>query len=244
MKSIRNFLYKLKQDLFSLNKYPNVNLGRDFDINYERYWKVRRGEKYVSVLSDWQMQRVKKISNFLKKNDIVVDLGGGDGEILKELERRVGIKPICVDFSDIVLDEAKKKGIETIKMDLSDMKSTITLPDCDYFIGFEILEHMVSPEEIIIKLKDKARKGMIFSFPNTGYYLYRLRLLLGRFPVQWISHPGEHTRFWTVTDVKWWVKNLGLSLDALVVYEGLPFLKNILPNIFGKGIIIKISQKI
>jgi hypothetical protein len=46
----------------------------------------------------------------------------------------------------------------------------------------------------------------------------------------------------TATDVKWWVKNMGLQLDEIKLYQGLPGLNKILPKLFGQGIIIKIKK--
>ena len=54
-------------------------------------------------------------------------------------------------------------------------------------------------------------------------------------------HPGEHLRFWTLKDAKLWVKQLGCKLNKIVVYQGLPGLNKLFPNLFGQGILIKIS---
>ena len=84
---------------------------------------------------------------------------------------------------------------------------------------------------------------MIFSFPNSGYYAHRLRFLFGRFPLQWVVHPGEHLRFWTVKDVNSWVNALKMNFIKLIVYEGVPVLNKIWPSMFGQGIIIVITNK-
>jgi 2-polyprenyl-3-methyl-5-hydroxy-6-metoxy-1,4-benzoquinol methylase len=128
-------------------------------------------------------------------------------------------------------------------MDISKLYNLSSLPEVDYILGLEIIEHMPNTEEFIFKIQNKSKKGLIFSFPNTGYYSHRLRLLFGRFPLQWIVRPGEHLRFWTVKDVKWWVKNLGFNLEKLIFYEGVPILNKVFPNLFSQGIIIKISSK-
>ena len=238
---IKDFLFKLKTDLKSLRRYPAANLAIDSKPNYEKYWAVRRGANYRPVLSGWQKQRADFLIKMIEPGSTVVDLGCGDGLILKYLAEKIGIKPIGVDFSAPVIDAANNEGIKIIEGDVSSVDFLKTLPECDYCLGLEILEHMAYPEEIVLIMAEKAKKGLIFSFPNTGYYLHRLRLLLGQFPLQWIIPPGEHLRYWTVRDVKYWVRSLGFKLDKLIVYEGLPGLKTIWPSMFAQGIIIKIS---
>jgi len=242
IKKIKYLLHKIKSDLESLNTYPGIDLSSGFKIDYDKYWKKRRGEDYKSSLSGWQKERADYALKFLKDGDIVVDIGGGDGEVLKYIKSKVSIKGICADFDELVLAEAKKNGLETINIDLSDLNNAVKIPDCDYILGFEILEHMPNPEEFIMAVKSRVRISMIFSFPNTGYYTHRLRLFFGKFPLQWVSHPGEHLRFWAVSDVQWWIKNMGLHLDEIRLYQGMPFLNKILPKLFGQGIIVKIKK--
>lgn len=242
MKKIKDFFYKIKVDLKSIKKYPDFDQLSAFNVDYDEYWKKRRGENYKSSLSDWQKERADFAVKFLKPGEVVVDIGGGDGEVLKYIKSLVDIRAICVDFEEIVLEEARKNGLETINIDLSKMDQLDNIPHCDYIFGFEILEHMANPEAFILRIKNKVRQGMIFSFPNTGYYIHRLRLLFGKVPLQWVNHPGEHLRFWTVSDTRWWVKGLGFKIIDFHVYQGLPGLKKIWPRLFGQGIIIKISK--
>jgi methionine biosynthesis protein MetW len=239
---MKYFLYKLRQDFSKIKKYPTTNISENGKVDYDKYWQKRRGENYQSSLSSWQKERADIVKEYFKTGDTVVDVGGGDGAMLKYLQSQVNIRAIVVDFNDIVLQEAQKIGLEVIKIDLNDINDIKKIPTCDYILGFEILEHLSNPEEFIFLVKDRVKKSMIFSFPNTGYYTHRLRLLFGRFPLQWVHHPGEHLHFWTVSDVRWWVKYLGFKLLFLHIYEGLPGFKKIWPTLFGQGIIIVISK--
>ena len=237
---IKNFFYTIKQDILSLAKYP-INKLENYSSSYDYYWTKKRhtGEP---VLSTWQRMRMNYVLKMIEPGSTVLDVGCGDGAVLKYLIDRINIKGIGVDVSDDILSRAQKLGIETVKMDISQLSELDNLPEVDYITGFEIIEHIPNPEEFINKIKNKAKKAMIFSVPNSGYYIHRLRFLSGRFPLQWISHPGEHLRFWTVKDMKWWVRAIGFDLDQIVVYGDLGLLKDIFPKIFGRGIIIKISK--
>ena len=68
-------------------------------------------------------------------------------------------------------------------------------------------------------------------------------MLFGKFPLQWASHPGEHLRFWTVSDVKWWLKSANFNIESLELYEGIPILNKIFQSLFAQGIVFKITEK-
>ena len=240
---IKDILFKIKGDMKRLFVYPIPEWGTDGRIDYDKYWRKRRGESQHFQLSAWQRKRAELILPFLTEGDVVVDVGGGEGAMLEYWRSHKNIHGICVDNNLLVLDQAKKKGIETIEADLSNPESWERIPDCDFLTGFEILEHLPNPEEFILTVSGRVRKELIFSFPNTGYYIHRLRLLLGRFPLEWVVHPGEHLRFWTVKDVHSWVRALGFRLSGLIIYEGVPLLNRLCPAMFGQGINIRISRQ-
>jgi 2-polyprenyl-3-methyl-5-hydroxy-6-metoxy-1,4-benzoquinol methylase len=107
----------------------------------------------------------------------------------------------------------------------------------------EVLEHIPNPEKFIKTISKKAKKGVFFSVPNTGYISYRLRLLFGAFPMQWNIHPGEHLRFWTYRDLKWWLNELDLAdRSEIYVYQGIPLLNKIYKGLFGAGFVVKIFK--
>jgi len=238
---IKDFLYKLKVDLKALWGYPVHDFKHGYEVNYDAYWRKRR-KGSEPVLSDWQKQRADFILDMIEPSASVLDLGSGDGAVLRYLNEKGQIKGIGVDVSDDMIKRAKQIGVEVLKLDISNLDNLDNLPEVDYILGLEMIEHMPIPEAFVQKIKKKARKAMIFSIPNTGYYGHRLRLLFGRFPLQWVVHPGEHLRFWTATDIVLWVKAMGLHLNKLILYEGLPVLNKLFPKLFAKGIIVKISS--
>ncbi len=239
---LKDILYTIKEDLRKLRIYPDVSLKYGFVVDYAKYWQ-KRGRNEQSVLTEWQKNRADCISKMIVEGDVIVDVGCGDASLLKYLTDKTKTRGIGVDMSEPILENAKKIGIETLTIDITKIDNLWQLPEADYIIGLEILEHMPNPEEFIMAVRKKVRKGMIFSFPNTGYYAHRLRLLFGSFPLQWILHPSEHLRYWTVRDVRFWVTSLGFRMDKIVLYQGVPMLNKIIPSLFGKGIIIKIFSK-
>jgi len=66
-----------------------------------------------------------------------------------------------------------------------------------------------------------------------------LKLLLGRFPLQWLAHLVEHLRFWFL----WWANWLGYRVQAAIPYQGTPFLKRLWPNLFASGVVYVLEPK-
>jgi len=72
--------------------------------------------------------------------------------------------------------------------------------------------------------------------------VYRLRLLFGKFPAQWRVHPGEHVRFWTARDLRWWLLAQGIENYKIFYYEGIPLLNKIVPSLFAAGFVVYIQK--
>lgn len=115
-------------------------------------------------------------------------------------------------------------------------------PRPDYILLFEVIEHLRNSEGALIESYRLAKRGVFFSVPNTGYLPYRLRLLLGRFPRQWIAKPNEHLRFWTYSDLLDCMFCLGFKDFEIQGYMGIPILNKLLPSLFAAGLICKVDR--
>ena len=159
------------------------------------------------------------------------------------MKKKKSFDALGADISDVFLDFLDSKNIDTIKFDINNFSEVKNLPEVDYIMLLEVLEHMPNPEEFLNLIVPKAKKSIFFSFPNSGYISYRLRLLFGAFPMQWTVHPGEHLRFWTYRDLKWWLNELNFKNQSTIhVYEGIPFLNKVWKSLFGAGFIIEIKK--
>jgi hypothetical protein len=107
---------------------------------------------------------------------------------------------------------------------------------------FEIIEHVPDAEGLLAAVRNKATKGVFFSIPNTGFFTHRFRLLFGKFPAQWSERPNEHVRFWTLRDVTWWLNAQDITQFEVHTYEGVPYLKHVLPSLFAAGILVYIPR--
>ena len=244
MKKLKEVIFHFKKGVESLFIYPKKHI-KIMPI-YDDYWKSKRG-KSIGALSSWQKERADLILKNVQENKeiSILDIGCGDGSILNYLKSNLKYlnKLYGIDFSDFSLNQARKFNIVTFKKDISKLDNLDFLSeDIDYILLLEVIEHVQNSEKLVDIAFKKAKKGVFVSVPNTGYFLHRLRLLFGRFPLQWREHPSEHVRFWTVYDMNWWLSALDYKNYELYLYKGVNLLNKIFPSIFGAGMLIFIKK--
>lgn len=240
MKKLKNKLYLWKQWVWSVFVYPKIG---ERDEKYERYWE-ERGSASKRALNSFQRKRAEMVTKYIELDSVLMDIGCGNGGTLLFINEHKSLKKmIGIDVSPTVLAMARESGIETVAADISKPEELVKLPAADYILLFEVLEHLPNSEEVLRWASSHAWKGVFFSVPNTGFFTHRLRLLLGRFPLQWRVRPSEHLRFWTVLDIKWWLKQLGYRDYVLKLYEGPSILNRLWPSLFAQGIRVFLPSK-
>jgi methionine biosynthesis protein MetW len=208
-------------------------------LNYESYWVARsqHGPEVDRAMDEYKFQLIARL---IEPRSAVLDIGCGDGSLLAYLRGTRYVEPYGVEVSAKACELARQKGIEVLEADVTLDGST--LPQVDYIIMSEVLEHLSNPEEVLLRVKYKFKTSLLIDIPNTGVLNDRLRLLLGRFPKQWVFHAGEHVRFWTVTDFLSLCRQLGYRVEG---YHGLydPFyemglkLWHLYPRLFARYIL-------
>ena len=249
----------IKYTLMELKNLFNYPLVEEFKItDYEEYWIDREGlSKNKSKNKDmtpnlFMVQRSIILNKEIKKkfslNTVsLFDFGSGDGRQL------LAIKNSDIKFSEIVASDISNYALQLLSnyfftFDLS-KKEISNIDSCQYDVvtAFEVLEHIPNCEKNFQELFRISKSLLFFSVPNTGFIMHRLRLLFGKFPLQWRSSPGEHVRFWTSTDMYWWLtKILNLSPNDFKIYHyaGFPILKNLpfMKSLLCKGIMVVIYK--
>ncbi len=190
------------------------------------------------------MAREKIFFDWVKPGSSVLDIGCGNSRLLYELKQNKGCGVSGFDVSEVVIDSLKKMGIEGKVFDIENSGFQLS-GYYDFIILSETLEHLRDPEDLINRIKEHAR-CLLISIPNTGFYRYRLGLMGGRFPTQWVFHPSEHLRYWTHIVFLDWLKAMDLELVESKSSNGPCFLKDIFKNLFGHQICysVKIRDKI
>jgi hypothetical protein len=230
----------IREWLTELFWYPEMSLSDA--VATDAHWGDTRSRS-GTILTRWQRARVDlALSHMDHTNPVtLLEIGCRNGAVLAYLMNTVHVsRAIGVDVSETMLAEAASLGIEAIRSQADPLKSLPLALHADYVLSFEILERMLNPEAQLRAMMEIAERGVFFSFPNTGYITFRLRLLFGRFPLQWRVHPSDHVRFWTYADLVWWLRALGYQTYTIHAYEGVPVLNKIWPSLFARGLFIYI----
>lgn len=248
IKYVKEKLYFLKQWYKLVFTYPQDILNVDEVLDYDAYWREKRGSLALGkakTLSDNERMRADYvISKIGKANPISIgDIASGPGVIFAYLKERLRLTEyIGYESSDYALEVGASLGMRGVKFDINDWNEFSKIRPADYYLLLEILEHIPNSERVLATLYRKANKGVFFSFPNSGNFLYRLRLLFGKMPMQWIKFPNEHLRFWTATDLKWWLKALGYNNYEIHYYRGVPRLQRMWPSLFAGSFVVYLKK--
>jgi len=230
---LKSVFYYLKRSSQVLGLIFSGRPQRFASLDYEKYWQAR-GEFGFST-------RFAVFAGIINEGSSVLDIGCGEGSGLKWLKDAKGITGEGVDISAKAVEMARAKGISASQADVVSPDFTISKA-YDFIIISEVLEHITCPEELMRKVKGKFNNALIVSLPNIGHYIHRLRLLFGRFPVQWTCHPAEHLRFWTIRDFRDWVREQGYRVESTHTHTGFLFFHRIMPNLFADSVVFVLKE--
>jgi len=175
------------------------------------------------------------IAAWIRPGAKVLDLGCGDGSLLRYLQERRDIFGYGVEINDINVLGCFKNGINVIQNDLESGLSSFESASFDYVILSQTLQ-AVRHTEIIIKEMLRVGREVIISFPNFGYWKNRIQVVAGRMPVSetlpyhWFNTPNIH--LCTLGDFEALCDQLNAHILERIVMNGDQQVK-ILPNLMG-----------
>ena len=138
------------------------------------------------------------ITQIIEENSKVLDLGCGDGTLLKMLidQKHVVGKGIEINQDSVI--NSIENGVCTIQGDIDEGLVQFSDKEYDYVVLNRTVQATEKPD-FVIKEMLRVGKKVIVSFPNFGYWKVRLYLLLnGKMPVskmlpfEWYNTPNIH----------------------------------------------------
>ncbi|MDN5976251.1 methionine biosynthesis protein MetW [Acidipropionibacterium jensenii] len=155
------------------------------------------------------------ISSVVPTGSRVLDLGCGDGLLLRHLMDERDCLGTGVDADTTELITAAGMGVPVLELDLDADLGEFHDDSYDVVVLSRTLQAVPRPGEVI---RQMARIGrlLIVSMPNFGYWRNRLRLVCGHMPVsrdlpfQW--HDTPNVRYSTVIDLEAWFADEGLDI--------------------------------
>ena len=143
-------------------------------------------------------EEFKIIASSIQKNKSVLDVGCGDGELMKFIYENISEKIRGLEISKENVQRCIQKGLTVIEgnaeIDLQQFPSN----SFDYVILSQTLQAFLYPEKVISDLL-RIGKTSIVTIPNFGFWKVRLNLLFtGTMPItktlpnEWYNTPNLH----------------------------------------------------
>jgi methionine biosynthesis protein MetW len=157
------------------------------------------------------------IEQWIKPGARVLDLGCGDGSLLKRLAANKNAYTVGVEISEEKIIECLKKGICVYQADIDEGISNLDDMSFEYVILNETLQEIYKPHRVI---EEMLRVGLhaIISVPNFGYLGNRLHMLLSggisdriRSGGSW--HDSPVIRFFSVSEFENLLVKMGIVIE-------------------------------
>jgi methionine biosynthesis protein MetW len=226
--AMRRLAHEAAQAWRYVRRRPRYPVG---GLSYDRYWCARDP---VTV-----GRRFELLAALVGERASVLDVGCGEGMFLEHVARTRGAKGVGVDISAAAVERVRRRGLEAEVADVG--RGELPTGRFDHVVCAELLEHIAEPELVLRAAATRATKSVLVTLPNSGWYADRLRLLFGRFPVQWLHHPAEHLRFFTLADFRDFARDLGFRIRSLHAATGLPVLMNWFPGLFAQQVVYELE---
>lgn len=191
----------------------------------------------------------KIIDRWISEKTRILDLGCGDGTLLKHLAETKNVHGYGIDINAENIIRCVENGVNVIEQDIDEGLHNFDDQSFDTVIMSHAIQTMQYPDKA---LKEMLRVGKecIVTFPNFGHWRARLHLCIGgRMPVsdilpyEWYNTPNIH--FCTFKDFEVLCRTLKIKILNREVVASRSFgtiFQHMLPNLFGETAIYRVSQ--
>ncbi len=155
------------------------------------------------------------IAGWVEPGHRVLDLGCGDGSLLKKLIETRNVQGWGVEIEDANVLAAVLNGINVIQSNLENGLADFADNAFDHVVLSRTLQTVRHTETILREMLRVGREAVV-SFPNFAYWRNLRSVLDGRMPVsedlpyQWYDSPN--VRFFTLLDFEALCAQMGLSI--------------------------------
>ena len=162
------------------------------------------------------------IAKWIRPGSRVLDLGCGDGALLKHLRTESQVSGYGVEIDIENIARCIDNDVNVIHSDIDAGLSEFEDASFDYVVMTQTLQAIRHPDRLLREILRVGREGIV-TLPNFGHWHSRWQILQGRMPVtralpdQWYNTPNIH--LCTVKD-----------FEALCREQGVRYLQRALVN--------------
>ena len=184
------------------------------------------------------------IAAWIPKGASVLDLGCGDGSLLRYLMETRATKGYGVEINDLDIVSCIVNGVNVIQNDLDSGLSDFEDGSFDFVILSQTLQATRHTEALIREMLRVGHEGIV-SFPNFGYWKNRLNVLRGNMPVsrdlpyQWYDTPNVH--LCTLHDFEMFCDRYRVAILERRVMTGEREV-SLLPNLLGSTAVYRFQR--
>jgi methionine biosynthesis protein MetW len=191
------------------------------------------------------------VAEMVERGARVLDVGCGDGELLRILQDRRDVDGRGIELSREGVNECVAKGLAVIQGDADTDLVDYPTDAFGYVILSQTLQATRRPRHVLEQMLRIGRRAIV-SFPNFGHWHIRLQILLaGRMPqtdnlpYSWYETPNIH--FCTIKDFRGLCKVVNARMERAIALNawGKP-LRFSAPwwfwNLFGEQAVFLLSR--
>lgn len=183
------------------------------------------------------------IAEWIEPGASILDMGCGDGTLLRYLRDHRQANGIGLEISAHNLEACIAANLNVIQADLNDgLNQYFSDNSFDYVVMSQTLQATQRPDKLIEEMLRVGRQGIV-TFPNMAHWRARLQLGLGGYmpvtkslPNAWFDTPNIH--LCTVRDFEALCRDMGFTILERTVVDythsrSTPMMKRF-PNLFGE----------
>ena len=169
-------------------------------------------------------QEFKIISSLIVKDSNILDVGCGNGELMKYILENISNNIRGLEISKENVQTCIKKGLTVIEGNAELDLSQFPNKSFDYVILSQTLQAFLNPEKVLYELLRVGKKAIV-TIPNFGHWKVRIDLLFkGTMPVtknlpnEWYNTPNLH--MCTIKDFVFFCNKRELKLTKSISLSG------------------------
>lgn len=169
-------------------------------------------------MADTLRPDLQVIARLIPQNSRVLDLGCGDGELLRLLSTK-GCSGTGVEIEPKPLVEALRSGVNVIDLDLNTQLGEFGDDSYDVVVLSRTLQNVQKPRDVLEQIS-RIAVHCVVSMPNFAHWSSRIRLLTGHMPMSkdlpypWYDTPNLH--YTSLKDLEPLFTSIGLQIDRCI----------------------------